>query len=299
MSETESKPKILLQLDSDPQPSVFDAVVAADVGVDVLLRHGGIRPESVRPLVYGAIFTRALEDLHQTAIFVGGSDAGVADAVLREVCEAFVGPLRVSVMTDPNGANTTAAAVVLAAGAHVTLDEASILVLGSTGPVGRRVVHLLARRGARVRAASRSRHRAEMVCQAVASRIPSAQVSAWEAACEEDLPVAAEGVEVVIAAGAPGVQLMSAWTRRECRDLKVAVDLNAVPPVGLEGIDPMACGTLDNGVVCYGAIGIGSAKMKIHKAALRRLFAANDQVFDVEEIYEIALRLRSACQQGP
>ena len=34
--------KILVCLDTDPQPSVFDAVVAVDAGVDQLLRHGGV-----------------------------------------------------------------------------------------------------------------------------------------------------------------------------------------------------------------------------------------------------------------
>ena len=52
-----------LQLDTDPQPSVFDAVVAVDAGVDHLFRHGGVTPENVRDLVYGALFTRGPADL--------------------------------------------------------------------------------------------------------------------------------------------------------------------------------------------------------------------------------------------
>ena len=59
-----TKPKILIQLDTDPQPSVFDAVVAVDAGVDHLFRHGGVTPENVRDLVYGALFTRGPADLH-------------------------------------------------------------------------------------------------------------------------------------------------------------------------------------------------------------------------------------------
>ena len=43
-----SKPRILLQLDTDPQPSVFDAVVAVDSGVDHLLRHHAVTPQNVR-----------------------------------------------------------------------------------------------------------------------------------------------------------------------------------------------------------------------------------------------------------
>ena len=69
---------ILIQLDCDPQPSTFDAVVAIDAGADVLLRHGGVTPETVEPLVHGAMFTRGGVDLKATAIFIGGSDAAAA-----------------------------------------------------------------------------------------------------------------------------------------------------------------------------------------------------------------------------
>ena len=139
-----SKPTILLQLDSDPQPSVFDAVVALDAGVDQLLRHGGVTPENVRELVYGVIFTRGPEDLHHSAIFVGGSDVSRGEALVKAVAAAFLGPLRVSVLLDANGANTTAAAAVLAAEKHSPLADSIAVVLGGTGPVGRRAVHLLA-----------------------------------------------------------------------------------------------------------------------------------------------------------
>src|SRR5262245_64681546 len=103
------KPKILIQLDTDAQPSVFDAVVAIDAGAEHLLRHGGVAPAMVRDLVYGALFTRGPADLHRTAIFVGGSDVRAGEAVLKAVTDAFFGPLRVSVLFDANGCNTTAA----------------------------------------------------------------------------------------------------------------------------------------------------------------------------------------------
>ncbi|MDG2471418.1 MAG: bifunctional NADP-dependent methylenetetrahydromethanopterin dehydrogenase/methylenetetrahydrofolate dehydrogenase, partial [Pirellulaceae bacterium] len=35
------------------------------------------------------------------------------------------------------------------------------------------------------------------------------------------------------------------------------------------------------------AIGVGGLKMKIHKAALRKLFTQNNQVLDANEIYDI------------
>jgi len=131
-----SKPKILIQLDSDPHASVFDAVVAIDSGVDRLLPYSSVNPSNVRELVHGAMFTRGPQDLQNTAIFIGGSSVKAGEELLGHVKSAFFGPMRVSVLLDANGANTTAAAAVLAAAKHVDLRGATATVLGGTGPVG-------------------------------------------------------------------------------------------------------------------------------------------------------------------
>src|SRR5215213_8688931 len=117
-----SLPKILLCLDTDAQPSVFDAVVAVDAGADQLLRHGNVTPDAVRDLVYGAMFTRGPADLKNTAVFIGGADVAAGEQLLAKARECFFGPMRVSVMLDSNGANTTAAAAVLSARKHVQLS---------------------------------------------------------------------------------------------------------------------------------------------------------------------------------
>jgi hypothetical protein len=71
--------RILIQLDTDPQPSVFDRVVAVDAGVEELFSYGGVTVENVEPLVHGAMFTRGPADLKNTAIFVGGSDVAAGE----------------------------------------------------------------------------------------------------------------------------------------------------------------------------------------------------------------------------
>src|SRR3954464_2522346 len=146
-----SKPKILIQLDSDAHASVFDAVVATDAGVDRLLQYCNVKPADVQGLVHGAIFTRGPQELTQTAIFIGGSSVAVGEELLAAAKKAFFGPMRVSALLDANGANTTAAAGVLAAAKHVMLSGATALVLGGTGPVGERAARLLARQGTAVR----------------------------------------------------------------------------------------------------------------------------------------------------
>ena len=104
--------KLLLQLDTSPLPSVFDRVVAHDGGADDVMSYGGVTPETVRDLVHGAIFTRGPKDLHHTAIFVGGTDMAAGERLFAAVRKAFFGPMRVSVMLDSNGSNTTAVAAV-------------------------------------------------------------------------------------------------------------------------------------------------------------------------------------------
>src|SRR5258708_20004987 len=101
---------ILIELDSDPLPSVFDRVVAVDADVDQLFSYGGVVPEMVESLVHGALFTRGPKDLTHTAIFIGGSSVAAGEAVLNQGCRTFFGPMPVSVMMDSNGSNTTSAA---------------------------------------------------------------------------------------------------------------------------------------------------------------------------------------------
>lgn len=280
-------PKILLQFDTDAQPSVFDAIVAIDAGVDQLLRHHSVTPENVRELVYGAMFTRSPAELQNTAIFIGGADVAAAEKLLAKVTSTFFGPVRVSMMFDPNGANTTAAAAVLSAMKHIALNGAMALVLGGTGPVGQRVARLLARSGAHVRVGSRKLDRANEVCAALAKCLPAAEFMPVATDSPAELRSALDGAAVVIAAGAPGALLLPADARRSAKSLRVAIDLNAVPPLGIDEVDATDKAVERDKVITYGAIGVGGSKMKIHKAALRKLFESNTLVLDAEEIFEI------------
>lgn len=283
--------RILIQLDTDPQPSTFDRIVAVDAGADEVFGYGGISTENVEPLVHGAMFTRGPDDLKNTAIFIGGSDVRAGEALMQKVAGTFFGPLRVSVMMDSGGSNTTAAAAVLVARKHLELAGTEALVLGGTGPVGHRAAQLLASEGCRVRVASRSLDRAQTVCREITEKIETAQVTPYQISTEADCEKACCNVELIIAAGAAGVQLLSAEVRRRQKSLRVALDLNAVPPAGVEGIEPTDKATEHDGVICYGAIGIGGYKMKIHKAALARLFEANDLVLDTDAIYRLGTEL--------
>lgn len=307
--------KILFQFDVDPHPSSFDSVVAIDAGVDHLFQYGNVDAGSVESLVHGGMFTRGGDDLKNTAIFIGGNDVGKAEALFQAVQKAFFGPVRVSVMLDASGCNTTAAAAVASASKHIDLRQATVVVLGGTGPVGRRVAQMLASEGSKVILTSRSLDRAESACREITAKFSGSQTvrgpleasprqagprqanprqaGSLEAAAPVDAPAKAamlQRADVVIACGAAGVELVSASERKQLTGLKVAIDLNAVPPAGIGGIEAFdkAKPIGDDGcTIAYGPIGVGGLKMRTHKAAIVKLFQSNDQVIDAAEVYEL------------
>lgn len=284
------KRRILLQLDTDGQPSAFDSIVALDAGAEVLLRYGNVRPENVVPLVHGAIFTRGPRDLHQTAIFIGGSDVALAEKV-RDVVKQTLLPqwgLSVSTMLDPNGSNTTAAAAVRKVILHQHLDGACVLVLGGTGPVGQRIAYLAAQLGAEVRIASRQLARSQETVARLQARLPQARFVASETATELGLRQALTGCHIVFGSGAAGVRILPLALWLGHPSLRILLDLNAVPPSGIEGVEPQDDGVQRQGVLCFGAIAVGNLKMKIHKAAIAQLFSRNDQHFDIDELFALS-----------
>jgi hypothetical protein len=287
-----SKPKILIQLDTDPQPSVFDAVVAIDAGAEQLLRHGGVTPALVRGLVHGALFTRGPADLCATAIFIGGSDVAAGAAVLEAVKSTFFGPFKVSVLFDASGANTTAAAAVLAAlqGSGGSLEGVSSGVLAATGPVGQRAARLLCRLGAKVAVGSRSLERARSLADSVRASTGGA-VTPFAAVTDAELTTALQDCSLIISAGADGIRLLPAAVWQRLPVSKTLIDLNAVPPLGIEGVEATDKNTERGQVRTWGALGVGGTKMKIHKKAIQELFTSNDRILDAEQVLDLARSL--------
>ncbi|MCG8451274.1 MAG: methylenetetrahydromethanopterin dehydrogenase [Pirellulales bacterium] len=281
---------ILVCFDTDPQPSVFDSVVAIDAGAEHLLRHGGVQPEDVRELVHGAMFTRGANRLKNTAVFIGGSDVQAGEKLMAAVEQAFFGSLRVSVMHDSNGSNSTAAAAVVAARRHLPFGPETMATVLGTGPVGQRVARMLAQEGVEVRVVSRRLSRAEAECRRIAQAIEAARLTPCTLEGGDMFRVL-DSAQLVVAAGPPGVELMDAPTWQAIRSLRVAIDLNAVPPTGLAGIQPQDKAVHRGELVCYGAFGVGGLKMKIHKAAIARLFQTHDAVLDADAIYALGKRI--------
>ena len=283
--------KLLLQLDSSRLASVFDQVVAYDAGTDVVMSYSGVTEADVRDLVHGCIFTRGPKDLHNTAVWIGGNNMSAGEQLLAMAQDALLPPLSVSIMLDSNGSNTTAVAAVVKIEETVgDLRGKKVIILAGTGPVGQRAAGLLAHDGADVTITSRKPEQGEKARQFISARF-NVHVEAVTLADSSKLPEILEGAEILLNSGPAGVQMVpkSAWTA--VKTLRVAVDLNAVPPLGIEGVDINDEGVKRNGVIVFGAFGIGNFKTKLHKACVARLFTRNDLVLDAEAIAEIAREL--------
>jgi len=283
--------KLLLQLDSSRLPSVFDQVVAYDAGADQIMSYGGVNEPDVRDLILGCLFTRGPKDLHNTAVWIGGSNMAAGEQLLAVAVDAMFAPFKVSVMLDSNGSNTTAVAAVVKVEQVVgDVKGKKVVILGGTGPVGQRAAGLLAKAGARVTITSRKPEQGERSRQFVNARF-AVQVESAAVAEPAQLPRVLDGVDILLNAGAAGIQMVSkaGWTA--VKTLKIAVDLNAVPPLGIEGVEVNDAGVVKSGVTVFGAFGIGNFKTKLHKACIARLFERNDLVLDAETIADVAREL--------
>ena len=160
-------------------------------------------------------------------------------------------------------------------------------MLAGTGPVGMRAAALLAQEGADVSLTSRSKERAENAARAIEARF-GVKVKPVQGADESARAKDVEGAEIVFAAGAIGIELLKASHWEHNSTIEAVADVNAQPPLGLEGIEATDKGKERDGVICFGALGIGGLKLELHRACIGRLFESSDALFDAEEIYALA-----------
>ncbi len=282
--------KILLQLDCDPLASVFDAVTAYDAGADIVLQYGNVTPENVTDLVYGVMFTRGGDKLKYSAIFIGGSNVSKAAEILEVVKKAFFGNVRNSVMFDPSGCNTTAAAAVAKMTKACDVRGQKVVVLAGTGPVGQRAAAMFAMEGANVVVTSRKLDKAQAAAEEIKATF-GLEVQPFAAFDDESTAEALKGAVAALCTGAPGVTLIRESLWKAHPTLRVLGDVNAVPPLGVEGMKSSFNGETVEGKVLFGSMGIGGLKMRVHRTCVERLFERNDAVFDAQTILEIAKEL--------
>lgn len=277
------RPYILHMFTPGPRMSPFDINMAADAGYQLIVPYAQVDGASIAGLTQDTIFSRSPKGLARTAIFIGGRDALQAADLLERARAAMFKPFVVSLMADPSGAYTTAAAMVACVEAaldehhRLALKERRVLVLGGTGPVGRMAGVIAAQAGAQVRLSSRAgAAAAEAAARETGQRfgVGLQGVSGADAA---DLGAALADAQVLLSCAAAGAQAVSAELLGKAVALKVAADLNAVPPEGIAGVavgdkgKPIA----GSAAVGIGALAIGNVKYQTQQRLLVQMHDAD------------------------
>jgi methylene-tetrahydromethanopterin dehydrogenase len=280
------RPYILHMFTPGRQMSPFDINMAADAGYQIVVPYCEVGLDSMVALTQDTIFSRGPKGVTRTGIFIGGRDALLASDMLERSKAAMVKPFVVSLMADPSGAYTTAAAMVACVEAALQrhhgrgLEGRRVVVLGGTGPVGRIAGVIAAQAGAEVRLSSRNGiDVAEEAAQETGTRfkVTLHGVSGGDrAAVRTSLAEA----DVLLACAAAGVQVVSAEDLAHAKHVLVAADVNAVPPEGIAGVGVMddAKPLAGTGAVGIGALAIGNVKYQTQHRLLVRMREAEKAV---------------------
>ncbi len=292
------KPFILHMLTTAKNLSPFDVNMAIDAGWISAVPYINVEPSEVRGLVQDAIFSRSPKGLVRTGIFIGGRETKQAMDMLKLAKNAMVPPFEVSVFADPSGAFTTAAGMVAAVEKELadkfgtTLEGKNILALGGTGPVGQAAAVISAQAGANVRIIGRQLDRAERTAELCSQEFGDGKITIT-AGADADKAEYIKTADIVFATGAAGIELLSAELIASAPQLKVAADVNAVPPAGIAGVDafdngkPIA-GSI-SGAVGIGALAIGNIKYQAQSRLLKRMLESEKPLYlHFEHAFEVA-----------
>lgn len=292
------KPYILHMLTTAKNLSPFDVNMAMDAGWFSTVPYINVELGEIQGLVQDAIFSRSAKNLKRTAIFIGGRDIKQAMDMLKMAKQAMVPPFEVSVFADPSGAFTTAAGMMaavereLTAKFNTTLAGKNMLALGGTGPVGQAAAVIAAKAGAHVRIIGRQLEKAQHIAELCSNEFGEGKITIT-AGADADKVEYIKTADIVVATGAAGIELLSAEIVASAPQLKVAADVNAVPPAGIAGVDAFQNGAAiagsTSGAVGIGALAIGNIKYQAQNRLLKKMIETDKPVYlHFEHAFEVA-----------
>jgi methylene-tetrahydromethanopterin dehydrogenase len=295
---SEDAPYLLFYLDTDAKASPFDICMAYDVGYKAVIPYENVTPEDAKTIVLDALLSRGPKAVKHTVFLIGGKNAEKAEEVFEAVKDSMFPPFKTSIIIDPAGAYTTAAAMVakvenaLVASKLGELKDKTCAILG-TGSVGQIAAVLLAKMGCDVMIASLNPKRtdgkehAEGIAKLLA-KDHGVQVQGIFAPTSADKIEILKKADVIICAGIRGVRIIDKEMLNEVKHMKVLVDINVVPPFGVEGIelkDDMR--EIAPGIFAIGALAVGDLKHKLEKEILREARSNGKEIYN----YNLALPL--------
>lgn len=292
------KPFVLHMLTTAKNLSPFDVNMAVDAGWVTPIPYINVEPSEVRGLVQDVIFSRSPKGLKKTGIFIGGRDTKQAMDMLKTAKNSMAPPFEVSVFADPSGAFTTAAGMVAAVEREMqnkfdsSLQGQNILILGGTGPVGQVAAVIAAQAGANVKLVGRQLEKTRRIADLCSQEFGNGEITV-EAGADADKAEFMQTTDIVFATGAAGIELLSAELIAAAPRLKVAADVNAVPPAGIAGVDPFHDGdplpNSQSGAVGIGALAIGNIKYQAQIRLLKKMIDWDEPIYlHYEHAFQVA-----------
>lgn len=291
------KPLIMHMITTAKNLSPFDVNMAYDAGWDKCVPYTNISIDEVQSIVQDAIFSRP-PGLNKTGMFFGGRDPHLAIEMLNICKNSLVPPFTLSGFADPSGAFTTAAGMIakvedaLKKEFNMMLEGQKVVIFGGTGPVGCIAGILAASAGAKVIILGRNKEKCDqLVNYCKENYLKSSAVMMGDSNKEFDNQI--YDVDIILASGAPGIQLVSEDQLKLAGSLKVVADVNAVPPSGVAGLDVMQnCKKLIlsvSGAIGIGALAIGQVKYEAQNKLLKKMANSKEPVFlDFYDALELA-----------
>ena len=288
---------VFVFLDTDKYCSPFDMLVAIDAFPDsMIFKYENVTADDASKIVFDALFPRGPMGAAHTKIFINGSNFEMVEQVVAATQKAMASaPWGNSIIVDPRGAYSTAAGAVaktlslsLEKGIG-TLEGKNVTVLAGTGPVGQTAARIYASEKANVIITSRSIAKGQAVADKINKEAGTERVKVVEVAKPEQTAASIKNAEIILSAGAGGIQLLSSEDlKRNATKCKIVADINAIKPVGVEGLESNDDGKeIKTGVFGIGALAIGKLKIKIETDMIKRATAASQGLFDYAIAYDI------------
>lgn len=294
---------LFIFLDTDKHTTPFDILTAIDLFPDAqFLHYSNVNPEDAKVIVQDLMFPRGPEGVKSTKLFISGHDVRKATEILEVAKKCMFSPFQLAIIVDPRGAYTTASAAVAKTLAisiekgFGDLNGKTVTILAGTGPVGQVAARLYAMEGADVIVNSRKMERSTAVAREINEEIGGERVRGMKATEPDEVGESISDADTILSAGAAGVTLLPlSVLKKYGRRCKIVGDINAIPPLGVEGIEYTHDGVeILPGVWSVGAVAIGNLKKKVEAQLFRRAAEAPEGIFDYKNAYEIAKPMASA-----
>ena len=288
---------ILHMLSPQKHMSPFDVNMAADAGYQVIVPYINVTLEEVTALTQDAIFSRPPGDGVRTGIFIGGKNAILSLDMMDAAKKALVPPFGLSTFADPAGSFTTAAAMVACVERVLRLKfgrtwkDTRVAVFGATGVVGFASSIIAALEGAKVKLVAHRGVERVVKSAAVSKERFGVDLEPAPAESPEQKTAIISDAQVIFAAAAAGVQVISAEDKARAKELLVIADVNAVPPPGVEGMELFMDGAPLPGcdALGVGPLAIGDIKYKTESGLFKRMIESPEPVhFDFRDAFRLA-----------